>query len=160
MSLIQQLIKKGILEKTKATILEYEVKNLGLREEEVILEKKIVSEDFLFGLKSEILKIPLKSVSPKDISLEVLETIPEESAKYYYVIPLAKTDSNLEIGMVYPEDLKAREALEFLSRQSKFTYQVFLITLTDFEGLLKKYRTLRKEVSRALGELETELKGK
>lgn len=160
MSLLQQLVKKGILEKAKATALEYEIKNFGLKEEEVILEKKIVSEDFLFGLKSEAFKIPLKSVSPEDISLKILETIPEESARYYRMIPLDKKDNRLEIGMVYPEDLKAREALEFLARQSKFTYRVFLITFTNFEELLKKYRTLKREVTRALEELESELQEK
>jgi type IV pilus assembly protein PilB len=158
MNLIQELVKKRILEKSRATALEYEAKTSGKREEEVILEKKIVSEDFLFGLKSALLKIPLKVVSPADVSLKSLETIPEESARYYKVIPLKKEGNNLEIGMVYPEDLKSREAIEFLARRDKFTYQVFLLTLSNFEDLLKKYRNLRKEVNRALEELDTELK--
>jgi len=158
MSLVQQLVKKGVLEKSKAADLEYEIKTSGRREEEIILEKRIVSEDFLFGLKSEGLKIPLKIVSPIEVLLKSLKTIPEESAKYYWMIPLAKKDSRLDVGMVYPEDLKAREALDFLARQNKFSYRVFLITLTNFNELLKKYRTLRKEVTRALEELETELK--
>jgi len=158
LTLVQHLVKKGILDKPRATALEYEIKTSGLREEEVILEKRIVSEDFLFGLKSENLKIPLKIVSPQEVPLDVLETIPEESAKYYRMIPLYKKGNNLEIGMVYPEDLKAREALEFLARQSKFVYQIFLINQSSFDNLLKKYRTLKKEVTRALEELETELK--
>ncbi len=158
MILVQQLVKKRILEKQKATALEYEIKTSGQREEEVILEKRIVSEDFLFGMKSEILKIPLKVVSSQDVLLKVLETIPEESARYYQMIPLVKEGNRLEIGMVYPKDLKAREALEFLARQNKFSYRIFLITLSNFNELLRKYRTLRKEVTRALEELETELK--
>ncbi len=158
MNLIQQLVKKGLLEKENAASLEYEVKNSGKKEEEVILEKRIVSEEFLFGLKSESLKIPLKKVYADDVSLKVLELIPEDSAKYYRMIPVARRENILEIGMVYPEDMKAREALEFLARQQKLTYQIFLITFSDFRNLLKKYRTLKGEVSRALEELETELK--
>jgi type II secretory ATPase GspE/PulE/Tfp pilus assembly ATPase PilB-like protein len=157
MTFIQQLLKKGAIDKTQATALEYEIKTSESKEEEVILKNKIVTEDFLFGLKSENLKIPLKTVSAEDIKLKVLETIPEESAKYYRMIPLAMEDNRLEIGMVYPEDLKAREALEFLARQNKFTYKVFLITISNFNGLLKKYRNLKKEVTRALEELESEL---
>ncbi len=159
MTLLQLLVQKGILDQGRATALEYEVKTSGQKEEEVILEKGIVSEDFLFGLKSENLKIPLKTVSPEDVSLKVLETIPEESARYYRIIPLAKKDNRLEVGMVYPKDLKAREVLEFLARQSKFVYQVSLITFTDFNKVLRKYRTLKKEVTGALEELETELRG-
>lgn len=158
MSLIQQLVKKGILNKQKATTLEYEIKTSGQREEEVILENKVVSEDFLFGMKSESLKIPLKIVSSHDVLLKALETIPEESARYYQMIPLVREGDRLEIGMVYPEDLKAREALEFLARQSKFSYRIFLITLSNFNELLRKYRTLRKEVTKALEELEIEIK--
>lgn len=156
--LIQELIKKGVLDKSKATTLEYEIKTSGRKEEAVILENKIVSEDFLFGLKSEILKIPLKIVSVEEVFLKALETIPEGSAKYYKIIPLTKEENHLEVGMVYPEDLKAREALEFLARQSKFSYKIYLITLSNFRELLKKYRTLKKEVTRALEELETEFK--
>jgi len=158
MILIQQLVKKGLLEKEKATSLEYEAKSSGKKEEELILEKRIVSEDFLFGMKSEVLKIPLKKVYPEDVPLSVLELIPEDSAKYYQIIPLFKKDKTLEVGMVYPEDIKTHEALEFLARRQKLSYRVFLITLTDFKNILKKYRTLRGEVTRALEELETELK--
>jgi type IV pilus assembly protein PilB len=157
MTFIQQLLKRGAIDKTQAATLEYEIKTSESKEEEVILKNKIVTEDFLFGLKSENLKIPLRIVSEEDIKLKVLETIPEESAKYYRMIPLTMEGNRLEIGMVYPEDLKAREALEFLARQNKFTYKVFLITFSNFNSLLKKYRNLKKEVTRALEELESEL---
>ncbi|MDP2910569.1 MAG: GspE/PulE family protein [bacterium] len=158
--IIQELVKKGILDKSRAASLEYEVKTSAKKEEEVILENKIVSEDFLFGLKSELLKMPLKIVSAEEIKLKALETIPEASAKYYSVIPLNIQENHLEIGMVYPEDLKAREALEFLARQNRFTYKIYLITISNFRELLKRYRTLKKEVTRALEELEVDLKKK
>ncbi|MCX6760236.1 MAG: GspE/PulE family protein [Candidatus Nealsonbacteria bacterium] len=162
--LIQKLLEKKIIDKQKATSLEYEVKNANKTEEGAILDSAVVSEDFLFGLKSELLKIPLKLVSPEEISLKALETIPEESAKYYQMIPLSIKDSHLEVGMVYPDDLKAREALEFLTRQEKYTYQVYLITPSNFENLFRKYRNLKKEVVKALeeleGDLEKEKKGK
>ncbi len=158
MTLIQQLVKKGIIGESRATSLEYEIKTSGKREEEVVLDKRIVSEDFLFDLKSKNLNIPLKVVSPDKISLKVLETIPEESARYYQMIPLTKEEKKLDVGMVYPEDLKAREALDFLSRQNKLKYRVFLVTLSNFEDLIRKYRNLKKEVSRALEELEEEIK--
>jgi type IV pilus assembly protein PilB len=156
MSLVQQLIKRKIIDKDRAAALEYEIKNSGQKEEEVILQKKITTEDFLFGLKGEILKIPFKSVSPDDVPLKTLEMIPEESAKYYNMIPLSRNEDSFEVGMVYPDDFKSREALEFLSRQNKFAYKIFLITPSNFNDILKKYRTLKKEVGQALEELETE----
>ena len=157
-SLVQQLLKKNIIDKEKATSLEFEIKNSGRKEEEVILGKKIVSEISLFNLKSENLRILLREVSPEDVPLKILEIIPEESAKYYQMIPIGRKGDTLEVGMVYPEDLKAQEALKFLTRQEKVAYQVFLITPTTLDNLLKQYRTLKKEVSKALEELEEEIK--
>ena len=158
MSLIQQLLKKGIIDKEQATSLEFEAKEKRKKEEELLIEKKIVAEDFLFSLKSENLKIPLKTVETEEVPLETLELIPEETIKYYQMVPLLKKKNFLEVGMIYPEDLKAQEALKFLARQGQFDYQVFLITPTTLSNLLKQYRTLKREVGRALEELKIELK--
>ncbi len=158
MTLIQTLLKKKIIDEKQAFSLEEEVKKFSRKEEEVILEKGIVTENFLFSLKSENLKIPLKEIVPEEIPLEVLEMIPEDAASFYKMIPLVKEKNLLEIGMVYPEDVRAQEALKFLSRQGKFAFKVSLITLTNFDNLLKQYRTLKREIGKALGELETELK--
>jgi len=158
MTLLQQLVKKGILDKEQALSLEYEIKQTGKREEEIILEAGIVPEMVLYQLKSENLKIPLKEVAVEKVVLKTLELIPEETARHYKMIPLNKTEKILEIGMVYPEDLKAQEALKFLARQENFTYKIFLITPTTFKNLLKQYRTLKREVGMVLEELETELK--
>lgn len=158
MSLIKQLIEKGILTKEKAVSLDFEIKQSGRKEEEVILEREIVPESVLYQMKGESLKISLKEVMAEQVSLETLELIPEETAKYYQMIPLNKTKSVLEIGMVYPENLKAQEAIKFLSRQGNFNYKVFLITPTTLKNLLNQYRTLKREVGKALEELETELK--
>ncbi len=157
MSLIRELIKKGIISGEKIASLEFEIRKSGKREEEFFVEKGLVKEPVLFSLKSEMLNIPLKEVVVEDVSLETLELIPEETSKYYQMIPLAKKDNSLEIGMVYPEDLKAQEALKFLIRQGNFSYKVFLITLTTFNNLLKQHRNLKREVGRALEELKVEL---
>lgn len=157
-TLIQQLVQKGVLEKKRATSLEYEIKALGQREEEVLLKQKIISEKDLFVLKSKTLKIPLKEPSLDEISANILSLVSEDSAKFYKMIPLAKKGDVLEVGMVYPEDMKSREALKFLARRQNLSYKIFLITPSFHVEVLKKYRTLRKEVGRALEELETEIK--
>lgn len=156
--LIQQLVKKGFLKKEEAASLEAEIKDSGRREEEIVLEKEIVSEKILFQLKSKILKIPLKEIFSGDIALELLSLIPEESAKFYKMVPLAKRDNLLEIGMLYPEDLKAQEFLQFLlARQRGIEHKSFLVFPSALQEVLKKYRTLKGEVKKALSQLETEL---
>ncbi|MFH1714311.1 MAG: GspE/PulE family protein [Candidatus Nealsonbacteria bacterium] len=158
MSLIDKLVEKGILDKKKSAYIKEEAKKSGKPEETFILEENLVPESILFRMKAEDLKIPLGEIDTEDVPLKTLESIPEETAKYYQMIPFRKTETALEIGMVRPEDLKAQEALKFLARQKNFKYKVFLITPTTFQNLLSQYRTLKKEVGRALEELETELK--
>lgn len=159
MTLIEYLVKQSIIDKEKAGSLEYETKVSGKKEEEIIMEKGILPENSLFDFKSRNLKIPLKTVVPEDIQLKVLELIPYDSAKYYKIIPLEKKDNLVDVGMVYPEDLKAQEALKFLFRRQKFNYSIFLITPTTFENLSKQYQSLKKEVTKALEELEVETAG-
>ncbi len=52
-TLIEQLIKKGVIDKKQASSLEYDIKVSGRKEEEIILEKAMAPEDVLFTLKSE-----------------------------------------------------------------------------------------------------------
>lgn len=158
MSFIQRLVKKGSIDKKQAASLEYDVKVSGKKEEDLLIEKGIIKEDELFEMKAEDLKIPLRKVAAEEVPLEVLDLIPRDSAKYYQMIPLSKKERTLEVGMVYPEDLRGQEALKFLARQGNFDYRVVLITPTTFDNLLKQYQTLKKEVSAALSELEIELK--
>jgi len=156
--LLRQLVKEGILDKEEALSLDYEIRNSGKKEEEVLLEKRIVSEDVLFGIKSRLLGFPLKKVSLDKVSSDLLELVPEESARFYQIAPLGKHNKTLEIGMVWPEDLKAREAIKFLARRGGFSYKIFLITPSNLREVLKKYRAPRREVGKALEELESEIR--
>src|SRR3989338_10049288 len=158
MTLIEYLTKQGIIDKQKAGSLEHEAMVSGRKEEEIILEKGIIPEGPLFDFKSKNLKMTLRNSLPEDVPLKILELIPYDSAKYYKMIPLAMRDNTLEIGMVYREDLGAQEAIKFLSRQRKFDYNIFLITITTLENLSKQYKSLKKEVKKALEELEVEFK--
>ncbi len=159
MDLIQYLIERKILKKEQGIKLRGKVKKTGLSPEEVILKGKLIGEKQLFNLKSEALKIPLHETPAERISVEVLSIIPRESAEFYKMIPLAlkKAKKVLEVGMVFPEDPRAQEALKFLTRQQKLTPEVFLITFSDFEKCLRSYLVPEKEMEKALGRLEEEL---
>ena len=157
MDIVELLVQKNILSTDKAKEIRDEVSKSSRRAEEVILGERLLDEELLFSLKSEALHIPLKTPDVTQISLKVLELVPEDSAKYYHMVPLSKAGNTLEIGMVYPEDLNAQEALKFLSRQGTFSYKAFVISLGTFEKLMKQYRSLKGEMKEALQELEKEI---
>lgn len=158
MSILSQLIEQKVITKEQAVGLEKEATSLGKHIEEVILLKKLVRERALFNMKGKELNMPVKEVDLEAIPLKVLELIPEDSVKYYRMAPLFEKDGTLEVGMVYPDDLQAQEALKFLARQGNFSYNVSLIEPSTFTKLVKQYRSLKKEVGKALDELSVEKK--
>ena len=158
MKLLQELFGNGFLNEKSRNELQEESVKTGKTEEEIILERRIISEDELFKLKSKVFKFVLKKIKAEEVSLDVLKLIPEEAATNYKMVSIAKNGNVFEIGMVYPEDISAQNALRFLSRQENFSYETFLITFTDLNNLLKQYRTLKSETIKALYELEKEKK--
>jgi type IV pilus assembly protein PilB len=117
-----------------------------------------MSEDDLFEVKSDILDIPIKSdINTETIMESVLKLVPEDTANYYKMVPFGKIGDVVEVGMIAPENLRAREALRFLSRRNNFSYEIYLITLTTFRDISKQYRTFASEVGEALEDLDIEI---
>lgn len=157
MDILNLLVQKNLLKKEEAERLEKEIQVTGQKPEEALLARRKIEEDLLFGVKSEALQMPLRNVDAPEVPLKVLELIPEDSAKYYKMVPLTSRAGKFEIGMVYPEDARAQEALQFLARRGKFSYEISLITPSTFESLMKQSRSLKRETTRALHELEQEI---
>ncbi len=105
-----------------------------------------------------MINIPTRTLE-KDIKIpyEILDYIPEDSATHYKSVPLGISDGVLEVGMVDPENLKAVDAINFISRKAGLPFKIFLISEKDFKNVLSMYRSLGGEVSQALTELESEL---
>ncbi|MEK7124544.1 MAG: hypothetical protein AAB877_02585 [Patescibacteria group bacterium] len=156
MKLIQELYGQGLISDEQKKELESEVAKTEKTEEEVILAQKIVQEDFLFKLKSRLINKPLIKPKSEEVPLNVLELIPEEAATNYKMIPLFKKGNVVGVGMVYPENILAQNALRFLNRKENYNYEIYLITFTDLNNILKQHRTLKKETKRALTELGKE----
>jgi type IV pilus assembly protein PilB len=156
MKLLQELFAQGLLSEKDRDNLQKEFGKSGKTEEEIILEKKIVSEDALFELKSKVLGIPLKRIKAEDVASDIFELMPEEASVNYKMTPLSKNENSVQVGMVYPEDISAQNALRFLANQERFTYQVYLIMPSGLAEILKQRKNLALETKRALEELNKE----
>lgn len=156
-SFLKFLVSKGLLSQSDAHEVEEQSRTKGSNLEEILAGFGVSGEDILQA-KSELLGIPVRKIENKKIPYEILKNVPEESARHYQFIPLGVENDVLEIGMVSPESLEAREALQFISSHLKVPFRIFLISPSDFEGILKEYGGLGGEVTKALGELEEEVK--
>ncbi len=107
--------------------------------------------------KGEYFGIPVREVGKNPVPFDTLRYIPEESARHYGFVPLALASGVLEVGLIDPDNLEARDALTFISAKIGMPYKVFLISQEDFDRLMEQYKGLSGEVGKALGELEVEL---
>jgi len=156
MKLLQELFSQGLISEKNKDELVKEFEKTGKKEEEIILEKKIIPEDSLFEIKSKIFGIPFKKVKAEQIPSDILELVPEEASVNYQMAPLGKAENFVEIGMLYPEDIASQNALRFLANQEKFEYRVFLITPGNLDEILKQRKSISSETKRALEELDKE----
>ncbi len=157
-ALSEVLVKEGLIEKEKMQEIDEKAEQEEKSREEFILEEGLLEEDQLFEIKSRALDVPFKErVNVNRIAEDILRVIPEDSANFYKMAPLLKEDNEIEIGMVYPENLRAREALNFLARRDNFSYKISLISFNTFEEIIKEYRTLSKEMEDVLDDISLEI---
>ena len=110
--------------------------------------------------RADGLKIPYIDLNDKEIPIEVLKEIPEEAAAFYGFVPVSRKGNVLEIGMVNPENLKARDALRFIIRSGGLEAKIYLIDEIGLKKVLKQYRSFRGEIKKALQELGKELEAR
>lgn len=157
--LLDELLKEKLITKEEHSKYLAELQSSGKSEEKIILENELVNEDKLSEIKGKLLNVPVfENASFAQISNDVLALIPEESAKYYKIAPLRLVEDTFEVGMVNPEDIKAKEVILFLARQSNFKTKIYLISENDFREVLRKYRDIAEVVGEALSELREDEK--
>ncbi|MEK7602003.1 MAG: GspE/PulE family protein [Patescibacteria group bacterium] len=154
MNILSLLIEKGLIkaEDVAAIQAEAEQKKLPL---ESVLESKGVTRDVQLSTASEHYGIPSRVLPQnKDIEQAALEFIPQESAEHYRFVPLGIVDGALEVGITDPDNIEARDALQFISTRAGMPYKLFLISENDFSHVIEEYQNLSGVVGEALSEFE------
>ncbi len=157
MDIIQILVQKGLLDKKDTDVIKEEAVSSGSTIEQALIRRGIPPHDILLA-KGEYFDIPTRNLGNTVITEKILKYIPEDSAAHYHFVPIAVTKGMLEVGMVNPDDIEARDALNFISSKTGLPFKIFLITETDYEKVFAQYKGFTAEVSKSLSELENELK--
>jgi len=158
-SFLDFLVGKNLIDAITLDGLNREAEETNKNIEELILEKELIKEAEFYNLKSQFLKVPFKDLSDLKIEPEVFRLIPLEAAQHYRFVPLVLDQKRkvLEAGMLDPNDISAREALNFIAHRNNLTPKIFIIGLTDFKDTIKEYSSLKGEVKQALEELKKEI---
>ncbi|MDP2647896.1 MAG: GspE/PulE family protein [Candidatus Yanofskybacteria bacterium] len=156
--LINELIKLGKITPEDVgeieAVSQKENKELG----QVLIEKNIISDQELLKLRSEVYRLPVVDFSKTELQQDALQEISEDVAAFYKIMPFAKGEGILRIGILDPEDIDALEALKFIASDKGLKLEKYLISYKDFDHTLRNYRTLTGEVGKALESLTAEEK--
>lgn len=132
--------------------------NEGKSLDEVLLSAGVSKENILKG-KGLYYNLPTRDLKGKGVDFEILQYIPEDSASHYHFAPIGVESEVLEIGITDPENIEARDALQFIATKLGMPFKIFLITEDDLKVIIDSYRGLTGEVTKALSELEVDIKG-
>lgn len=156
MDILEVLALRGVINKKDAKTIKEEATSAGLTVEEALIKRGISPETILTA-KGEYFDIPVKNLTGITIPKKILDYIPEDTASRYHFVPIDFEDNVLHIGMVNPDDMEARDAMNFVSSKLGIPFKIFIITEVDFNQAISAYKGLTGEVSKTLTDLDKEL---
>lgn len=145
------LAARGFLTPQQLSFIKSEVRRRQEPSDKIIAQMNWVKEDQLAQARAQIIGVPYVDPSQQPISPEVLAYLPEEVAKRFVVVPIAKEKDTLSVAMVDPLDL---QVLEFIEKKSGLAVRPYLATTDSINrAIAEQYtRGLSMEVSEALKE--------
>ena len=151
---LDALIESGALSAPEAGLVRKDAAQKKISIDEALMERGF-DEDLIARARSEALGVPVFSLKNKKIPFDTLKLISEESARHYQFAPLGQDGAALLVGMVNPDDIEAKEALNFIATRLSRPFKIFLISRKDFAAILNEYKGISGEVNKVLGELES-----
>jgi len=137
------IIDAGLVTKSQFEQAVKKAKKLKKTVRDILVLDRMVSEKDLVKLEAYILGVPFVNLEKMKIPSEILKIIPEPIAKSHNIIAFRKEDSNLEVAMLDPEDLRT---IEFIAKKSNLRILPRLTTAESIKTALRQYeKTLQAE---------------
>ncbi|PIQ91406.1 MAG: hypothetical protein COV70_03920 [Parcubacteria group bacterium CG11_big_fil_rev_8_21_14_0_20_39_22] len=156
MPFLETLSQKNLIAKSDIPAIKKEIEETGENLDTVLIRRGMMEEDILEA-KADYFSIPVRRIGNESIPFDILQYVPEASANYYNFVPIGLKDGVLEVGVVDPDNIEARDALNFISSKINIPFKLFIISQSDFKKVIETYKGLSGEVTKALTELESEL---
>jgi type II secretory ATPase GspE/PulE/Tfp pilus assembly ATPase PilB-like protein/CheY-like chemotaxis protein len=123
---------------------------------ETVVQRKLVGDDQVLSAIAARFRFPVADLSRTDP--RVLQTVPEQLARRFTVIPVGQTDSYLEIATANPFDIDAEKVLAFATGRE---VRMLLASPAKLKAKLDElYRTGEEIVSRLLAGIGEEMEVK
>ncbi len=152
-SILEVLVAQQALTQDQADKLSVEQLSVGKSIEEMIIEKKIVTEEVLTRAKADFYSLPFIKISETGVSPEALNTLPESVARRYQMLPFLVNEEEkiLKVAMQNPLDVTA---LDFAQQKTGFKVEAHYAMPSEIEQkIAERYaQSLSGEVTKALEE--------
>ncbi|MDP6756313.1 MAG: GspE/PulE family protein, partial [Patescibacteria group bacterium] len=110
-----------------------------------LIAGNVITEDILYNAVATSHDLPFVNLKDKAINQDVLFLIPEPIASTYHIIAFEKTDKELSVAMIDPDDV---QTIEFIKRKVNLPVKIYISTPGAIKDAAKAYHK----------SLETELK--
>ena len=141
------LLDSGLLAEKDIDIAFKRAKELHQKPGDTLVSTGKITESDLERLQSHILGIPFIDLDGEKVEPEVLHIIPEPIARAHNIVAYKKTNRDLEVAMLDPEDL---ETIEFIKKKSNLNIKPRLTNEASMKYLLGLYQ---KSLEAEFGEI-------
>jgi type IV pilus assembly protein PilB len=106
--------------------------------------------------KAKSLGIKYLEKTPKIIDKQILNIIPEDSAKRYGMVVFEKGEDKIKVAMIDPQDFEALNILRFIAEKDNIQMELYLTSQRVFQEIVTKYQTTEKAVKEAVRSLKVD----
>lgn len=148
------LLDSELVSKTDIETAESEAEKSGQRLGDVLISKGIIKEDDFLRLQAYILGVPFINLEKEKIDPDILRIIPEPIARRHNIIAFKKTDKDLEVAMLDPDDFGT---IDFIKKQSNLRILPRLTNTASVKQALQQYqKSLEAEFGEIIKEKTTQ----
>lgn len=138
----QILFNKGLIDEDLYQNVLEESKRLKIPFYEILIQRRIIDENYFYDLISEEIKVPRISLKGISIPSSILSLVPERLAFEKNLVPFSLEGEVLKVGMLNPLDLETIKILEHITHKK---IEPYLITPADLRIAFLNYQKFYRE---------------
>jgi type IV pilus assembly protein PilB len=109
-----------------------------------------ISDSDILSAKSAYYDAEKKNIDYQAVDPEIVKIIPRDSARTYQMVAFNLDNDVLEVGMLDPRSIEARNVLQFITAERNLMFKIYILTEHGYEQLMNKYSGFSGEVESAV----------
>lgn len=120
--------------------------------EDILKQKKLVSEEDIVKTKSLSSGIPYVRLQGKRLEPKILKLIPKDYCDKHNVVPFEASEGQIKVAMVDPYDV---QVIDFVEKKSNLMVIPYITSKGSIDFVVSQYQDYETELQSALGDIQT-----